>query len=528
MKISLKMLLLTLVSFLFLIIGVIFSMYFYFHRYYEPQKIARTIDSINEFTDSYEKLNWTDVQLYTEVSRFMTNQNATLSIMSNVSLMLTATATVNEAEIDISAPALRAVELKDSLTLNDASLPTYSAGTTTSINGTYVLYPMGNAISLSVADTKQKDGVDYIISTIPYTKFHQVVFSKEFKLKNGETKTLLANISLQSVDEVMDFFIGIFPYLIGAVLLLSLFMVMVYSKLIIKPIIHITNISNRMANMELGITLDFHRKDELGALSVSLNTLSSNLKTALEELSTANHQLKNDYEQELRQEQARKEFVANVSHELKSPLGIIKSYTEGIGDGIKTEKRDYYVEVILEEVNRMDQMIYEMLEISKFDAGAVIYHKSPADLRILVNKSVQNFREKAAKRGVLIQVRGEFRMVSIDSGKIERVFHNFINNAVKYCIPDTTITIVGVSENGAQTIYINNECEPYTEDVLEKLWNRFYKADTSHSRKTDGTGLGLSIAKSILEGHGCTYGVKTTDSGISFYFTLKLHNEALP
>jgi signal transduction histidine kinase len=367
----------------------------------------------------------------------------------------------------------------------------------------------------------QKNGVQYTISTIPFTKYNQVYFTKEFTLNNGDTKITSVNLSLQSVDEVMEFFIGFFPYLIGAALLLSFLMVTVYSKTFIKPIVHITKISNRMADMEFGIELDLQRNDELGALSSSLNTLSANLKNALGELSTANEQLKNDYEQELRQEHARKEFVANVSHELKTPLGIIKSYSEGLQDGVKDEKRDYYIEVILDEVTRMDQMLCEMLEISKFDAGVVVFHKDSTDIKPIINKSIDAFMNKASERELNIDVQGDYNLVSIDADKIERVLNNFIGNAVKYSKSHSTIRIEGECNNRKQTILIRNECEPFSDDVLSKLWNRFYKADTSHNRETEGTGLGLSIAKSILEGHGCNFGVKNTDIGVCFYFEME-------
>lgn len=562
MKISLKMLMLTLGSFLILIAGIIISLYLYFDQFYEPLRINKIINAMNDFGSAYETNEWSDEQLYSEVSKFMKSQNATMSITpkSEQSHMTFSITDVGLETYDVTMPdspdflvlsdsyksiydnvniclfrntkftkqSMRDLFQSASITLSQSmNTVKYNAGTTTIINGSIVLYPI-TATSTSITSTSnefhEKNGIEYTISTIPYTNYRQVNFFKSIKLLNGETKITSVNLSLQSKDEIMDFLISIFPYMIGAVILLSIIMVIVYSKTITKPIVNITNISNRMAKMEFGIVSKINRKDELGALSVSLNTLSSNLKNSLDELSAANEQLKADYESELRQEKARKEFVANVSHELKTPLGIIKSYSEGIRDGVKSEKKNYYLEVILDEVERMDQLLIEMLEISKFDAGVIVYNKTDADIRCLLEKSVQIFKNKANERELTLEIQGDYRKVSIDYEKVERVVNNLIGNAVKYSTPNSVITISGECTKEKQIIRIINDCEPFTEEVLSKIWDRFYKADASHNRDTDGTGLGLAISKSILEGHDCPYGVYNTDHGVCFYFELDIIN----
>lgn len=529
MKISLKMLLLTLCSFTILILAIIASLYLYFNQFYEPQKINHIITSMNEFASAYKSNQWTDEQLYTEVSKFMKKNNATMSIIPEVALSVEATPA--KGELNITTPAFNATEQPDSITFTvKEKIPKFSIGTATNINGVNVLYPIkltiisGSSSSEQLYKVNKKNGIEYIINTIPYTQYHQVSFSKRFSV-HGENKITSVTLSLQSVDEVMKFLKSFFPYLIGLTIFLSVIMVAVYSKTITKPIVQITKISNRMALMELGIVSELKRKDELGALSMSLNTLSSNLKNTLEELSTAHEQLKTDYEQELKQEKARREFVANVSHELKSPLGIIKSYSEGIRDGIKAEKRDYYLEVILDEVNHMDQMLLEMLEISKFDAGAVIYHKKIFNLQNLIDKSIQFYIQKAADKGGTIEATGCFHTVYADEEKLARVMNNLLGNAVKYCDTNTVITIQGECTLQKQVINIRNDCKPFSEEALTKIWDRFYKADTSHNRDTEGTGLGLAITKSILEGHGSSYGAYNTESGVCFYFELYKDSE---
>lgn len=554
-SLSMKMLLLTFGSFLILIFGIVGSLYIYFDKYYEPQKINHMVKAINEFTTTLEKSQWTDEQLYSEVSQFTKKQNATMSIDSGNEL--TAVRVMNAGfarkipdffvldnekrniklnsqypfDKDILKNKIYNFELANRLPLM-LTMPAwnskfeYGSGTTASIKGALVLYPDKGAYSVNISGkfkTYQKVGVSYTISTIPYTNYKQVNFIKQSTLQNGEKIFTNVRVSLQTANEVMDYLLRFFPFLIGAAVLLSIVMAIVYSKIISKPIVNITKIANRMADMELGITSTVNRSDELGVLSNSLNTLSSNLKNALDDLSQANDQLKEDYENELRQEKARKEFVANVSHELKTPLGIIKSYSEGIRDGVKIEKNNHYIEVVLEEITHMDQMIIEMLEISKFDSGAVVFHKKAIDFDLILKKAVNKFINKASDKAVTLEITGEYGVCLIDEEKIERVLNNLIGNAVKYCNESSVITIRGEKSDQTLTIQIKNECPAYSEEVLSKIWDRFYKADTSHNREIEGTGLGLSITKSILEGHGSSYGAYNTDMGICFYFTLEVN-----
>ncbi len=530
-SLSAKMLLLTLGSFLLLIFGITASLYLYFNRFYEPEKINQMINSINKFTAELENSQWSDEELYSEVSKFMKNQNATMSIQSQLSLVMAAPAKavltnsipdyVVLSKEPVRADSFSSLDLTSYAPLTTGpSLDTVAAA---NINGSLVLYPtaLTAATVASPLDINKKKGVTYTISTIPYTNYRQVNFIKKSTLKSGEVKITSVNLSLQSVNEVTSFLIRFFPFLISASILLSFIMVVVYSKTISKPIISITKTANRMANMELGISSDIKRSDELGALSSSLNTLSVNLKNALDDLSFANTKLTADYEKELCQDKARKEFVANVSHELKTPLGIIRSYTEGIRDGVRAEKKEHYMEVILNEITHMDQMILEMLEISRYDAGAVTYTKKASDISLYLEKSMQIFSEKAYEKGVDIQILGEFGTVIMDEKKIERAVNNLMENAVKYCSSNSTIQVFGERNGKEQRVLIENCCPALSEEAISKIWDRFYKADASHNRETEGTGLGLAIVKSIFEGHECSYEVYNTESGICFSFTLE-------
>jgi len=562
-SLSLKMFNLTLVSFLLLILGIMLSLSIYFNKFYEPQKINRIINAINDFSHTYESNEWTEDQLYNEVSKFMKNQNATMSIISYDddytgpdtqalnSLPTFSTefpVTINngiltglskaipmpsshyqsyyvQSNVD-DTPILAESGTTAAAAIKVATISAFneiSMATSTNINGSSIYFPVGAsilAVRSSAMEQIEKNGITYTLSDIPNTQYKQVDFNKKTILANGEVRYTYVNVSLQSVGEVLSILNKFYPYLIGLAVLISLIMAAVYSHMLSKPIIGITNVANRMASMEFGIISKINRQDELGDLSISLNTLSFNLKTALDDLVVANEQLKLDYESEIKQEKARKEFVANVSHELKTPLGVIKSYSEGIRDGIKEEKRNYYIDVILDEINNMDHLIIEMLELSKFDAGVVTFHKKQTDFMILLERTVESFSIYLKDKDVVLEINGLFGHIYMDEEKIGRVLSNLIGNAIKYCHNHSIITIYGEQLESHTIITIENDCPPLSEEALEKLWDRFYKVDTSHNREIEGTGLGLAITKSILEAHGCIFGVNNTSTGVSFYFTI--------
>ncbi len=551
-SLSFKMLILTFGSFLILIFFIAASVYMYFDRFYEPMRIKHMVKAIKDFTSSMENSQWSEEQLYAEVSEFIKKNDVSLSINSGIGFSAVRSITEDFGYTRPRDIVLWNNRMKHTVPyypsmyqyIRDNKVPflpypparpaaspvfsvsgysMYGSGTAANINGNVILYPVHGTYAAEINSPYQtnfSDGVFYTISNIPNTNYRQINLRRQSTLDNGQLIFTNVRASLQTVDEVMAFIRGFFPFVIGTAILLSILMAAVYSKIISRPIVNITNTANRMADMELGIVSTVSRRDELGALSSSLNTLSANLKNALDDLSHANEQLKEDYENELRQEQARKEFVANVSHELKTPLGIIKSYSEGLRDGVKTEKREYYLQVVLDEITHMDRMILEMLEISRFDAGAVVFAKKAELFGQLLDKKIRWFTDKAKEKEVTFEIKGNFGYCLMDEAKIGEVLDNLLWNAVKYCNPKSTITIRGGQAYDSLTVNIKNDCPPFSDEMLTKIWDRFYKGDISHNRDTEGTGLGLAITKSILEGHGSSYGVRRTDRGICFYFTL--------
>lgn len=230
------------------------------------------------------------------------------------------------------------------------------------------------------------------------------------------------------------------------------------------------------------------------------------------QLQTALHYVQNA-------EMKRREMISNITHELKTPLAIIHSYAEGLKDGIAADKQEQYLNVVLEETERMDSMVLEMLDLSRLEAGKVRLSADRFSLLGLTRSIFNRLAPVAAEKDLQIQfdMVEEFE-ITADESRIGQVVTNFATNAIKYT-PEGGNIWIKVYRHREQTILcLENECEPLPDEVLSKVWDSFYRMETSHTTK--GTGLGLSIAKAIIELHGGTVGVQNTSSGVEFRFTL--------
>ncbi len=411
------------------------------------------------------------------------------------------------------------------------SADVYGMLTSTVIDGMDIVFSIGEvgasgmvvpgAGSWPNQDVEKRDGVAYTVSNMTFTNSKEVYFWRNAVLPDGSEKMLSVYLSLQPVEDVARVFLLFLPFVLLLAVLISLLGAYVHDRTVVRPILRISEAATRMAGMERDVVSPVDSGDELGILSSSINTLSGNLHRALDDLTDANRQLVEDVRQKTRQEQVRREFVANVSHELKTPLAVVKSYAEGLLDGVRAEKRDRYTAVILEEVERMDNLVREMLEISRLDAGAVVFSKQPVESTDLVEQALSAIAPIAEGRRMRFDVEGDWGPVRADAARIGRVLDNLIGNAVRHGREGTVVRIRGRSVPEGVEIAVENACDPLPEEQLAMIWDRFYKGDTSHSRSAEGAGLGLAIVRSILEGHGCPYGVENTTAGVRFFFVLE-------
>lgn len=295
----------------------------------------------------------------------------------------------------------------------------------------------------------------------------------------------------------------------------------VFSKLLTRPVVEITEITKSMAALDFSRSCGYEANDEIGELAKNINILSSALDNAVCRLREANARLVDDIEKERKLEKSRREFVAAASHELKTPLGIIRAYTEAIADGISENKRKRYSEVIINETERMDRLILDMLDNAKLESGGEVPDIEEHDIGEVLREVYARFDDVLRRKGIVGSVEtGEDTVCGFDIDMTERVITNFIANAQAHTPEGGKIICRAQRDGGKICVSVENSGAHIADEDIDKLWDRFYKADKSRQRSGGGTGLGLAIAKNILLLHNARYEVKNTDLGVKFSFWL--------
>ncbi|MCX2826072.1 MULTISPECIES: sensor histidine kinase [Bacillus] len=351
--------------------------------------------------------------------------------------------------------------------------------------------------------------IDYEQNDIKYK-----LIIKPIKDKSGAITYIFSMTSLQPVDEAVQMIKEYYVYIIMFVLLLIFLASFYYSKKIARPLLQINKTTKKIANLDFSERVPVMSKDEIGDLSQNINLLSNTLHSHIE-------QLQRDIEKEKQLEHTRKEFISGVSHELKTPLSIMKSCISILKDGVASHKKEYYFKAMEKEVDKMDMLIVDMLELAKFESGT---YKMQMDV-FYIDQAIQHICEQLSleitKKQLSIHTHLSTIEVIANYHRIEQVLTNFITNAIRYTPEKEDIIISIIDEPSRIKVCIENKGTHIEEDQLDKIWDRFYRVDTARKRSQGGTGLGLAISKNILELHGAEYGVHNTVDGVLFYFYLQ-------
>ncbi|MDA2234307.1 two-component sensor histidine kinase [Bacillus cereus] len=341
-------------------------------------------------------------------------------------------------------------------------------------------------------------------------------------IENGRiTEYAFAIASLQPVNEAMLVLKDYYVYALIIVFLVIILLSFYYSKIIVKPLIKMNRVTKKMANFDFSEKLPVTADDEIGGLSGSINTLSVNLKDRIDRLNVANTKLQQDIERERQLEKTRKEFISGVSHELKTPLSVIRSFAEGIKDGVSKDT-SYYTDVILEETENMNRLIVEMLELAKLESGTYKLDMTTFSIGELTQQVYTKLLFSMEEKHLQVNIDADPSiLVKANRSRIEQVVVNLLSNAIRYTPEGEKIQVSIIEAEDTVKVEIENTGNPIPEESLEKIWDRFYRLDASRSRHTGGTGLGLSIVKNILDLHHAEYGVYNTTNSVVFYFNLQ-------
>lgn len=237
-----------------------------------------------------------------------------------------------------------------------------------------------------------------------------------------------------------------------------------------------------------------------------------------------------DITEHVKLDNMRKEFVADVSHELKTPIALIQGYSEGLIENVNTdeENRKFYAEVILDEANKMDKLVAQLLELMKLEYGKREFNNKEFDICELIREVIRKSKVMLEERQIEVDFSVELPVyVLADDFYIEQVITNYFTNAIKHVNEKNGKKIIQIrieqnKQEGTARIYVFNTGELIEEENLTRIWNRFYKVDESRNREDGGTGIGLSLVKAIMNNYKKQYGVTNMENGVEFYFDLEI------
>lgn len=318
-------------------------------------------------------------------------------------------------------------------------------------------------------------------------------------------------------------YVGTFAAAAGAVVVYFLTMRMT------APINEISSLSEKMSDLNFDVRYEptGREVEEIRILGNSMNILSERLKSTVGELKSANNQLQQDIEEKIKIDEMRKEFIANVSHELKTPIALIQGYAEGLQEGMAEEKesRDYYCEVIVDEAGKMNKMVKQLLTLSSLESGNDRMVMERFDLVELIEGVVNAAQIMIQQNGITVKFEEHAPVyVWADEFKIEEVVTNYLSNAIHHAGGEKIIAVRLQPQVGRVRVEVFNTGNPIPDEALPNIWSKFYKVDKARTRAYGGSGIGLSIVKAIMEAHGQECGVVNWDNGVEFWFTLDSRN----
>jgi signal transduction histidine kinase len=481
-----------------LIIGLMLITYFaqaiFFEKFYSYKKTESLVREVNKFHDLYSLHIDNDLDLFKALRKFENDNNAQVIITSS-----------------------------------DGEIIRYHSNNINNDKETFdTLTAFGSEL------IKDKDLIAQVIkySQTKYKNFEnessglkKIGVVSPMSLTNKNDSLIFCISSIQPIKEASEVISEFFIYLFWGLITVSIILALIYSNLISKPLVTLTYAANKMSNMDFSAICEVDREDEIGSLAKSLNFLSKKLHSSLLDLQNKNEKLEKDIEKERQLDNMRKEFIDNVSHELKTPIGIIEGYAEGVKDGIVSGKdASLYLETIIDEAKKMSVLVTNMLELSKLESGATKQNPEAFNINRLITKILKKHKPdfEENKLNVNFNPLTPYSYVYADPFQMEQVFTNLITNAIKYTPPDNDINITIEEISDKFKISVQNMGVTIPEDKISKLFDKFYRLDKSRERtQKNSTGIGLSIVKNILYLHNSEFNLQNITGGVEFYFYLE-------
>ena len=373
-----------------------------------------------------------------------------------------------------------------------------------------------------------REHANYKLYKYTYNKNGGVYIEMSGKLSCGHF--FLMRFSNASVMEVVDV-VNKFYLNVGLILIVvGVFATGFIAAKVTQPIRELAKLSKKMSKLEFDVKYKGKAKDEIGVLGESMNEMSYALEKAFSDLQSANDELQKDIEKKIEIDELRKEFISNVSHELKTPIAIIQGYAEGLKESVNDdpESMEFYCDVIVDEAARMNKMVKKLLTLNQLEFGNVVEEYERFNIVEIIDNILNQTQILIKEKGATVEFDNSREIyVWSDEFQVEEVLTNYISNAINHLDNEMIINITVIEQGDTVRICIENTGEPIPEESLPRIWEKFYKVDKARTREYGGSGIGLSIVKAIMKALHMQCGVENTDKGVMFWFELETANESV-
>jgi len=373
-----------------------------------------------------------------------------------------------------------------------------------------VIYKNDNVVIRKVTDIK--NNINYIFLSA--------------MLDNGYMLYIIIPIS--SIQESVRISNNVLILIGGISIIIAGIIASFISRKFTEPITELNNIATNMSK------LDFSKKyiekdtdDEINNLGKSINVMSNKLETTIKQLRETNGELEKDIEEKSKIDEMRKQFISDVSHELKTPIALIQGYAEGLVENVNTdeESRKFYAEVILDETNKMDILVKQLLELMRLEYGKRDLNNTKFNIVELIGEVIRRCKVMLEENeiDVVFDSNSEIYVIA-DEFYIDQVVTNYFTNAIKHAQKNEGKKQIKIeieeTKNEKIRIKVFNTGEKIKDEDIQRVWKRFYKSDTSRNREDGGTGIGLALVKAIMNNYGNDFGVENKENGVEFYCDL--------
>ncbi len=408
---------------------------------------------------------------------------------------------------------------------NDAEISIFDAeqnevGNT--FSGSFRLLSEGSGASPADRDDRLEEDTSSTIPEEAENVTQALCFS--FSFSNSTAPYQIAIVgSMRAINQAVEALQRIWPWLVGIILLISVLSSMFYTRYIARPIVRMSQISEKLSGLDFNWRCQEQRTDEIGVLAHSLNGLAEKLSATIAELQQANEALRADIDYERELERQRLEFFSAVSHELKTPITIIEGQLGGMLDGIGVyADRDTYLARSLAVARQMEGMVQELLEVSRIETAVTSTSMEPLDLRAIIISCVESYTDLFEQRNQRLHLDlADDTWINGNPDMLTKAIRNVLTNAALYSPNGAAISISSFVVGTDVVVTTENMCAHIPEETLPHLFEAFYRVDSSRNRQTGGSGLGLYLVKTILEKHGATCEIFNSKEGVCL--TMRFH-----